>query len=148
MNLKECWIEADCLRKRISRKEEELKNLRMCIDGMTGKGISNMPHTASPDPHKIEAMVSHILELEEEIKNSRSMLNELIDEMSESIKKGNALGVEKRDILRKRYVELKSWRKIADEMHCSLPGCYQKHREALLIIEKEEKSENDETRKS
>ena len=58
------------LRKRIKRKNNEIRILRQRAEGMNGSGINDMPRTTSPDYSKIEGAVFKIMALEEEIKET------------------------------------------------------------------------------
>ena len=133
MNPKEYMEAADRLRRRITRKENELLSLRATADGMTGMGSSDMPKTVSPDPHKMEATVCRIIMLEGEIRGIRSELEHLVSEMRTEIEQ--VQDGDYRDVLTKRYLEFKPWRTIAVEMFISERQAYYIHREALSLLD-------------
>jgi hypothetical protein len=133
MNPKTYMEEAERLRRRISRKENELISLRATADGMTGMGNSDMPKTVSPDPHKMEATICRIIMLEGEIRDIRSELDDLVKKMRSEIEQ--VQDSDYRDVLTKRYLEFKPWRTIAVEMFISERQAYYIHREALSLLD-------------
>ncbi len=56
--MKEYLKKAECLRRRIQRKTNEIYLLHQQAEGMNGSGISNMLRTVSPDHSKMEGTVS------------------------------------------------------------------------------------------
>ena len=80
MNAKEYLEQVECLQKRISRKEKELRELRMSADGLTGMGSCGMAKTVSPAHHKTEIMACRIITLEEEIKENQKKLSHLSEQ--------------------------------------------------------------------
>ncbi|MDY3656418.1 MAG: hypothetical protein SO054_09765 [Ruminococcus callidus] len=114
MNSKEYMEEADRLRRRIRRKENEIRFLRESAEGMSGSSNSDMPKTVSPDPHKMEIAVEKILTLEKEVEEIRTELHTLTMEMQKQIQK--IADEDARDLLTKRYLEFKPWKVVAFEI--------------------------------
>lgn len=133
MTAKEYWNKAEQLRKRINRKIHEIYVLRQRAEGMNGSGMSDMPKTVSPEPNKIENAVCKIITLEQEIRETQSELDDLINEMYANIKRvddGDA-----RDILTKRYIEFKQWKTIASEMFICERQAYYLHDKAISLLQ-------------
>lgn len=133
MNPKEYMKQAESLRRRKERKEQELFVLRETADGLAGVGAHDMPKTVSPDPHKIEAKVCRIVTLEAEIKKLGNELNALVSKMNNEIEHVDDDDV--RDVMKKRYLEFKSWSVISKEMNFSESTCYRLHRSGLVMLE-------------
>ena len=89
MNPKEYMEEADRLRRRIHRKENEIRSLRAAAEDITGMSSSDMPKTVSPNPHKMEAAVCKIISLEKEVEEIKAELDHMVSEFRKSI---DALG--------------------------------------------------------
>lgn len=132
MNPKEYWEEADRLRRRIKRKENEILSLRERAEGMTGMSDGDMPKTASPDPHKMEIAVCKIIELEQEVQEIQTELDLLMINMKTDIQQ--IQDDEARDLLTKRYLEFKPWKVIASEMFICERQAYYLHREGLKLL--------------
>lgn len=132
MNPKEYWEEADRLRRRIKRKENEIISLRERAEGMTGMSDGDMPKTASPDPHKMEVAVCKVKELEQEVQEIQAELDLLMTNMKTDIQQIQDNDV--RDLLTKRYLEFKPWKVIFREMGYSESSCYRLHRMGLTAL--------------
>lgn len=132
MNPKEYWEEADRLRRRIKRKENEILSLRERAEGMTGMSDGDMPKTASPDPHKMEIDVCKIIELEQEVQEIQTELDLLMINMKTDIQQ--IQDDDARDLLTKRYLEFKPWKVIASEMFICERQAYYLHREGLKLL--------------
>lgn len=133
MTPKEYMEEADRLRRRIRRKESEIRSLRERAEGMNGMGNSDMPKTVSPNPHKLEAAIGRITELEQEVEEIKAELNRLTSSF-----KNRILSIDNSDIsdlLIKRYIEFKPWKTIAAEMFMSERQAYYLHKEGILLLE-------------
>lgn len=132
MNPKEYWEEADRLRRRIKRKENEILSLRDRAEGMTGMSDSDMPKTASPDPHKMEVAVCKVMELEQEVQEIQAELDSMISSFRDSM---NVLtDSDMKDLLTKRYIEFKPWKIIFREMGYSKSNGFRIHQQALALI--------------
>lgn len=133
MTAKEYWDKAEQLRKRINRKIHEIYILRQRAEGMNGSGMNDMPKTASPEPNKIENAVCKIITLEQEIKETQSELDDLINEMYSNINQID--DNDARDILTKRYIEFKQWKIIASEMFICERQAYYLHDKAISLLQ-------------
>ena len=133
MNPKEYMEEADRLRRRIHRKENEIRSLRAAAEGITGMSSSDMPKTVSPNPHKIEAAVCKIISLKKEVEEIKAELDHMVSEFRKSIDALDNSDI--KDLLTKRYIEYKPWKTIAAEMYISERQAYYLHREALEFLE-------------
>jgi hypothetical protein len=132
MTAKEYLEETDLLRKRIARKENEIRNLYALAEGMTGTGNSDMPKAASPKHDKMESAVDKIIILKDEIKAIQTDLDRLICSV-----KGSITTVENsdmKDLLTKRYVEFKPWKVVFQEMGLSKSSAFRLHQEAVALI--------------
>ena len=132
MNPKEYWEKAGHLRKRIRRKENELFSLRNRAEVMTGMSDSDIPKTASPDPHKMEIAVCKIIELEQEVQEIQAELDSMISTFKDSMSVLTDSDI--KDLLTKRYIEFKSWKTIFKEMNYSESSCYRLHRMGLAEL--------------
>ena len=127
--MREYLKKAECLRRRIQRKTNEIYLLHQQAEGMNGSGISNMPRTVSPDPSKMEGTVA----LEQDIKDTQQEYDALIADMERRIKAID--DADDRDLLTKRYLEFKSWDTIAAEMFISKRKAYYLHNKALKSLQ-------------
>lgn len=132
MNPKEYMEAADRLRRRIHRKENEMRSLREAAEGMNGIGNSDMPKPASPNLHRMESAVCKLVVLEEEVERITAELDSLMLEMQTAIQQ--VQDEDTRDLLTKRYLEFKPWKIIMREMNYSESSCYRLHRHGLAIL--------------
>lgn len=111
----------------------EIKNLEDRIEvlesSMLGSStLSHMPKSKSTEV-KMEKMIEMILELEEKIiKRKVECINE-IERIVDFINK--IPDPETRLIYSKRYIELKSWQKISEEMYMGIATVFRKHKKYL-----------------
>ena len=127
--MREYLKKAECLRRRIQRKTNEIYLLHQQAEGMNGSGISNVPRTVSPDHSKMEGTVA----LEQDIKDTQQEYDALIADMERRIKAID--DADDRDLLTKRYLEFKSWDTIAAEMFISKRKAYYLHNKALKSLQ-------------
>lgn len=112
--MKEYLKKAECLRRRIQRKTNEIYLLHQQAEGMNGSGINDMPRTVSPDRSKMEGTIFKIMALEQDIQETQAEYDALIADMEtriNAVQDGDA-----RDLLRKRYLEFLPWSEIMKEM--------------------------------
>ena len=131
--MKEYLKKAECLRRRIQRKTNEIYLLHQQAEGMNGSGINDMPRTVSPDHSKMEGTVFKIMALEQEIQETQAEYDALIANMERCIKAVD--DADDRDLLTKRYLEFKSWNTIAAEMFISKRKAYYLHNKALKSLQ-------------
>ena len=67
MTPKEYLAEADRLRRRIERKENEIRILRASAEGMTGGGYDDLPKNDNKNLHKMEMAICNYISLEKEV---------------------------------------------------------------------------------
>ena len=127
--MKEYLEQAECLRRRIQRKINEIHVLRQRAEGMNGSGISDMPRTASPSHNKMECTVFKIMALEQEVKEAQAEYDAMLSEMETRISMID--DTDARDLLTKRFLEFKSWKVIAEEFGYSVQHIYRLRDKAL-----------------
>ena len=106
--------------------EEKIKELDLTL--ISSPILSGMPHSnkiSNPTEQKNILTISLKQKLEKRKVEALRELNR-IEDYVESIE-----DIEIRQIFRKRYVQLKRWEQIADEMHMSERNIYRKHRKYL-----------------
>ena len=129
MNPKEYMAEAERLRKRIERKENEIAMLRVSAEGMMGMGNSDAPKTDSKNLHKMESAVCKIIALQEEVDGIKQELDSLKSTVSKQIL--SLRNSDARDMFSKRYLEFKPWKIIFTEMGYSKSSAYRLHQEYI-----------------
>lgn len=132
MTAKEYMKQAKILLRRIDRKQKEADILRQKLSLPKSPAYSDMPKTASPESHEIEVGIPKIMSLEEEVRTAENEIEKLKGDFQMAI--SAITDMEYRDILTKRYLELKDWSVVADEMGYSEPSCYRLHRKALSLM--------------
>ena len=106
--------------------EEKIKELDLTL--ISSPILSGMPHNntiSNPTEQRNILTISLKEKLEKRKIEALRELNR-IEDYVESIE-----DIEIRQIFRKRYVQLKRWEQIADEMHMSERNIYRKHRKYL-----------------
>ena len=129
MSPKEYMAEADRLRRRIKRKENEIRTLRASAEGMMGAGNNDMPKSDSKNLHKMESAVCKIIALQEEVSEIQKELDALVGTIRSQI-----LSIhdnDARDMLSKRYIEFKPWKEIFIEMGYSKSSAFRLHQEFI-----------------
>ena len=134
MNPKEYMAEAERLRRRIERKENEIVMLRVSAEGMMGKGSSDAPKTDSKNLHKMESAVCKIISLQKEVDGIRQELDILMGDMNKQIQ--SVTDADARDLLTKRYLEFKPWKIIISDMSYCKAHVYRLHNRALELMKK------------
>ena len=134
MSPKEYMAEAGRLRRRIERKENEIRTLRASAEGMMGAGNNDMPKSDSKNLHKMESAVCKIIALQEEVSGIRLELDTLMSSMREKIQAVN--DDDARDLLTKRYLEFKPWKLIISDMSYCQAHVFRLHNRALELMKK------------
>lgn len=96
--------------------------------------FGDIPHSSSPNPHKMEDIILRIVALESEIQDDLEYLIELKEKATHMIKK--VKNVEHRTLLEERYLNFKTWEQIAEDLQYSVRQVYRMHGEAILECEK------------
>ena len=78
--------------------------------------------------------IMQIIKFEEELEQDKKRMKDLFIEISRTIDKLD--NVNEMLVLSKRYLLMKSWEEIADEMNYSLSQIFRMHKEALKDISK------------
>ena len=136
--MKEYWDQAQRLRRRIDRKIHEIRVFRQRAEGMNGSGINDMPRTVSPDRSKMEGTVFRIMALEQEIQETQREYDALLADMEARIKAVD--DADCFDLLRKRYLEFKSWNMIAAASGYSVQHIYRLRDKAVQKLRADESS--------
>lgn len=134
MNPKEYMAEAERLRRRIERKENEITMLRVSAEKMMGMGSSDASKTDSKNLHKMESAVCKIIVLQEEVDGIRQELDILMGDMNKQIQ--SVTDADARDLLTKRYLEFKPWKIIISDMSYCKAHVYRLHNRALELMKK------------
>lgn len=118
---------------KIKHKESQLRELRSRIMQAGGVNYERERVQSSPKGDRIADDIIRLVELKEQIIKERIEYLQAKERVIQDIH-----GLEdprEMDILVKRYIEGKTWDKIADEMNYSLGRVHQLHRQALENIE-------------
>ena len=114
MNTKEYMKTAKKLMRRIKRKRDEADELRIKERCPSSASFSDMPKTASPNPHQKYDGVLTAIELDKEADAALDELNELKKQFYAFLLQ--LTDPDERDLLYKRYIEFKKWEQIAVEI--------------------------------
>ncbi len=128
MNIKEYLSQAKYLDAQIDSKVRQLTRLRSLATKCTS-AITGMPHSKSADTSSMENSITKLIDLENEINDEIDKLVNLKEEIMKVIKCVDKL--EHRMILEKRYIDFKSWDRIASEMFFNRRYVHKLHGRAL-----------------
>jgi DNA-directed RNA polymerase specialized sigma subunit len=131
MNVKQYLKQARYLDERINTKLEQVSSLHDLATKATST-LSDMPGGPTRNTHRMEDIIIKILMLENEINSDIDRLVDLKDEILSVINEVDDF--ESRLILEKRYINLESWEKIADELNTSTPNISRLHDKALRKV--------------
>lgn len=127
MNIGEYSKELKKLEKLINFKKEQIQELWCSV---TYSGISYEPRVqSSKDFSSHSDKIDKIIILEQEIKLLEKDLQEKKNRVRKIVDK---LEGQQKEIITLRYIELKSWNTIAEEMKCSTRWVMEIHRKALI----------------
>ena len=127
MNIKEYLSQAKYLDAQIDSKLRQMTRLRSLATKYTST-ITGMPHSKS-DTCSMENSIIKLIDLENEINAEIDKLVNLKEEIMKVIKCVDKL--EHRMILEKRYIDFKSWDRIASEMFFNRRYVHKLHGRAL-----------------
>lgn len=133
MTAKEYLRQLKDLEEAIRDKREELIRLNARAESCSAPAMSGMPF-GSGGKDKVSELVSRIVDTENLIRQQMSKLNDLTYEATKKI--DSLADIRYRLILEKRYILLKDWYTIADELGYSVQRCYQLHGYALTAFSK------------
>ena len=133
MTAREYLSQARMIDSRINSKLVELQRTRELATRATGT-VSDMPRNPTPDLQQMESRVVKIVDLKKEI---NAEIDELVDlkrdirELIAQIRKP-----EYRTVLELRYLGMKTWPDISEEMQCSARTIYRFHNSALRVADR------------
>ena len=117
----------------IRQKEDQLRELELQLTQAGGIEYGRERVQASPIPDRLQNDIIKLVDLKEQIIKERVEYLQKKEQVIQDIH-----GLEdprEMDILVKRYIEGKTWDRIADEMNYSIRRVHQLHRQALENIE-------------
>ena len=126
MTAKEYLSQARSIKTRLETMAEQLAYLRSAAEYVPPR-LSEAPDS-SPNPHKHEAAMIRVMEMEERILATREKLIEVSEVIS------GVSDPTQQAILAKRYLRSKSWSEISGEVNYSLARVYEIHRDALESV--------------
>ena len=129
MTTKEYLKQIKVLDHKIKHKENQLAELRARIMQAGGVNYGRERVQSSPKGDKMAEDVIRMIELEEQISAERAAYFKKKQEIVNRIHRMDEAAYI--DVLIKRYVELKGFEVIAEEMHYSISYTYELHRKAL-----------------
>ncbi|MCD8157848.1 MAG: DUF1492 domain-containing protein [Clostridiales bacterium] len=128
MTAKEYLGQAYRIDQRIKNKTEQLNSFRELAVNVSST-ISDYPSKGTRNVYRLENTIVKIVDMENQIKADIDRLINLKIEITNAI---DAVDDENcKELLRLRYLELKSWSEIADEMDYSVPQIYRIKNKAL-----------------
>ncbi|MBP0970262.1 MAG: hypothetical protein J5744_08965 [Oscillospiraceae bacterium] len=119
------------LKRQIRIKTSQLQGIRNLING-TSVVISEIPHSDSPDPHRLESLLAQSLDLELEIKKMDEDLAKATAEVTTAINSINNPSCE--EVLTARYLNFKDWTTIARELDYCKDWIFRLHRKGLNLV--------------
>lgn len=131
---KEYLSQIRTLDSQIRRRQQEVQELRESAMSMGGASLdANHIRTDSPDPDPLASKVSRYVDL---LNETNDMINDLVELKHRIIGQIQMLDDAKyMDVLWKRYVDLKTFDQIADEMNYSVRHITSIHGRALQMFE-------------
>lgn len=133
MTAKEYLNQAFHIDLRISSKLMQLESLRDLATKVTAV-FSDMPHSSTPDNHKLEKIIAKIVDLENEIDEDIDSLIDLKQEINKVI--NSVEDLEYRTLLEMRYLSFQKWEQIAIGLSIDLRWAYRLHGKALDEVQK------------
>mgnify|MGYP001270405919 CR=1 FL=1 len=118
--------------KSINAQMERLCSLKNLVTSTT-TALSDMPRPSSPNPQRMESMMTKIVDLEKEVDSAVDTLVELKAEIAEMI--SQVPKETQRKILTARYLEFNSWSEIAESLFLDVRWVQRQHTRALESIE-------------
>lgn len=131
MTAKEYLNQARHIDLRIDSKLETIERLNSLANKATST-LSDMPGSTSRDPHKREALICKIIDLEHSVETDIDTLVDLKSEIMSVI--GDVDDEDCQIVLERRYICMDEWKDIADEMNYDERTVYRIHGKALGMI--------------
>ena len=120
------------INKQIGKKLQQLESLREMATSTTGS-ISDMPHSSSPDLQRIEGVLARIVDLENEVERDNEVLQDARLAVANEI--ANLDDGAHIRVMTKRYIELKDWKRVGQELGIGERWALKQHRAALQRFE-------------
>ena len=142
MTAKEYLQQAYSIDRRVNSLIEQTERLKLLTENCTSR-ITGMPKSKNKSISPIADAVCKMVDAEKEIAEEIKRLFSIRDKICRVID-----SVEDADcssVLTKRYLEYKTWEKIADEMHYSKRWVLNTHSRALKAVQSLLSEEGDET---
>lgn len=133
MTVKQYLNRAYRIDSRINAKLEQVVSLRDLTTKATST-ITDMPRSASPNPHAMQNIIDKIVDLENEINEDIVGLVTIKQEVVSAIKRVDH--AEYQVLLELRYLCFKSWSQIAEKMEYEISWVYRLHQKALETVKK------------
>ena len=114
LTAKEYMKEAKILLRRIERKRREAESIRICESSPSSPAFSDMPKTATHNPHRMSDSINRAIDLDREADAAFDALSALKSAFLGSLQKLD--NPDERDLMYKRYIEFKSWKVVSAEI--------------------------------
>ena len=128
MTAKEYLNQANRIDQRINIKIEQVQSLRD-LATKASSTLSHTPNSGTRNPHRMEDVITKIVDLEAEINQDLMRLVDLKREIVTAISHVEPL--ELQILLEQRYLCFKTWEQIAVELQFDLRWVHRMHKKAL-----------------
>ncbi len=132
LSAKDYLSQAYRIDQRINSKIEQVQSLRDLAAKATAT-LSDMPRSASPNVHRMEDVITKMVDLESEINADLTRLIDLKHEIVTVVKCVES--PELQTLLELRYLCFMTWEQIAVELHFDLRWVHRLHNRALNEVE-------------
>ena len=132
---KYCWIQRN-----IQQLEEKLFELETKATRMTAHLFTQAPGSSGYSHDKIANIVTKIMEVKEEINNQLQKMYDLLGKIEKAIE---TLPPREKYLIRARYIEGKTWERIAVDMNYSWQHVHKIHSRALKLLAEKDASKCD-----
>ncbi len=133
MTAKEYLKQAFHIDRRINDKLEQISSMRDLATKATSV-ITDMPGSATHDPHSMQDIIAKIIDDEEEVNAAIDRLVDLKRDIRHTIEQ--VPNENEKMLLEQRYLSFKSWERLAEDMNFSLRWVHIMHGRALKAVEK------------
>lgn len=133
MTAKEYLKQAFHIDRRINDKLEQISSMRDLATKATSV-ITDMPGSATHDPHSMQEVIAKIIDDEEEVNATIEGLVDLKRDIRHTIEQ--VPDENEKMLLEQRYLSFKSWERLAEDMNFSLRWVHIMHGRALKAVEK------------
>ena len=133
MTAKEYLKQAWNIDQRINDKLDQVARLREMATKATTT-VDDMPRSSSPNPHKMESVITRLIDTEREIDDDIDRLVDLKIDIMKTI--WQVEDVNCRLVLELRYHSLKSWEEIASQLNVTVRWVHKLHGRALMELDK------------